>query len=186
LTNTSTSSGSTRASSLTSNLSTGLKTFSNFLGLTSNGVETSLPLHDGQINANAQTNVSSLQVGADSLPPELLFLPICYNEGRYATRVRQPELVKRQIQCDQSLFILLREEYQATRGKWFSIFSLRTISWIKFVHFELYRSELVDVRKVDDIPPPDDTEYRYAPVPAHVIPPGMRLFLVSLLKLHVS
>jgi hypothetical protein len=53
------------------------------------------------------------------------------------------------------------------------MFSLQTLSWIKFVHFELYSGELVDVRKVDDIPPPEHLEYRYAPVPPDVIPPGM-------------
>ncbi|KAH7336692.1 hypothetical protein BKA65DRAFT_403098 [Rhexocercosporidium sp. MPI-PUGE-AT-0058] len=49
--------------------------------------------------------------------------------------------------------------------------SLRTLVWIKFVHFEMYRSELVDVRKMDDIPPPDHVEYRYAPAPPDVMPP---------------
>lgn len=49
--------------------------------------------------------------------------------------------------------------------------SLRTLESIKFVHFEMYRSSLVDVRKVDNVPPPGHVEYRYAPAPPELIPP---------------
>lgn len=35
----------------------------------------------------------------------------------------------------------------------------------------MYRSELVDVRKINDIPPPEHQEYKYAPAPPDVIPP---------------
>jgi hypothetical protein len=58
------------------------------------------------------------------------------------------------------------------------MFSLQALSWIKFVHFELYSGELVDVRKVDDIPPPEHLQYRYAPVPPDVIPPGMKFLIL--------
>jgi hypothetical protein len=58
-------------------------------------------------------------------------------------------------------------------GKGLLFFPLQNLSWIKFVHFKLYCSALVDVRKVDDIPSPEDVEYRYAPVPPDVIPPGL-------------
>lgn len=48
------------------------------------------------------------------------------------------------------------------------------INWIKFVHFEMYKSELVDVRKDDEMPPKemiDRDEYRYTPAPPEVVPP---------------
>lgn len=35
----------------------------------------------------------------------------------------------------------------------------------------MYRTELVDVRKVDDIPPPGNIEYGYSPAPPDVMPP---------------
>ena len=38
--------------------------------------------------------------------------------------------------------------------------------------FEKYRTELADIRKENDIPPPKKKhEYRYHPVPADIIPP---------------
>ena len=49
------------------------------------------------------------------------------------------------------------------RGTVISYISLRTLCGIKFVHFEMYRSELVDVRKPDNIPPPENKDYWYQP-----------------------
>ncbi|KAE8442247.1 hypothetical protein EG329_003718 [Mollisiaceae sp. DMI_Dod_QoI] len=102
---------------------------------------------------------------------ELLFLLLCYNEGQYATRLLQLDLIKLQATSDKVLFKLLRTNYKSMQGNWVSWCSLRTLSWIKFVHFEMYKSELVDVRKIDDIPPPNHVEYRYLPAPPDLIPP---------------
>jgi hypothetical protein len=49
--------------------------------------------------------------------------------------------------------------------------SLRTLESIRFVHFEMYPRELIDVRKQDDVPPPEDIEYRYTPAPPDILPP---------------
>jgi hypothetical protein len=57
------------------------------------------------------------------------------------------------------------------RGKWHAWISLRTLISIKFVQFEMYPSELVDVRKHDVVPPPENTEYRYRPTPPDLVPP---------------
>lgn len=67
---------------------------------------------------------------------------------------------------------MVKSQYQEMRGKWSSFFSLRTLRTIKFVHFEMYRSELVDIRKTDDVPPETEKgEYLYNPFPADFIPP---------------
>lgn len=58
------------------------------------------------------------------------------------------------------------------QGKWKSIFSPRQLGSIRFVRFGMYRSELADIYKMDDIPPESrKDEYRYNPIPAEVIPP---------------
>lgn len=35
----------------------------------------------------------------------------------------------------------------------------------------MYGSEFVDIRKIDDVPPPGYEDYRYAPAPPDVVPP---------------
>jgi hypothetical protein len=35
----------------------------------------------------------------------------------------------------------------------------------------MYRSELIDIRKSNDIPPPEKKDYRYQPAPPGLIPP---------------
>ncbi|KAF8857834.1 hypothetical protein BDZ45DRAFT_787414 [Acephala macrosclerotiorum] len=42
---------------------------------------------------------------------------------------------------------------------------------VKFVRFDAYPCDVVDVRKVDDIPPPGHVEYIYFPAPPDLIPP---------------
>lgn len=57
--------------------------------------------------------------------------------GKYATRLLQLNLVTLKATSDQELFKLLRSNYYSMRSKWTSMFSLRTLEWIKFVHFEV-------------------------------------------------
>ena len=58
------------------------------------------------------------------------------------------------------------------RGRWLTLCSLKQLKAIRFVNFEMYPSQLVDIRKTHDIPPPIlKNEYRYLPMPAEVIPP---------------
>lgn len=166
------SANSSRVSSFTSTFSTSLKSFSSFFTLSNQGSENSLPLHERHSPSNTLSQGNPTPHNPNTPPTEPEFLPICYSEGRYATRLLQPELVTLRMNSDRAFFKLLRDSYQSTRGKWTSMFSLQTLSWIKFVHFELYCSELVDVRKVDDIPPPEHAEYRYAPVLPDVIQPS--------------
>ncbi|KAN0116748.1 hypothetical protein V8E51_002725, partial [Hyaloscypha variabilis] len=153
--------------SFASTFSTGIKRLTGFFTLSSRSTENSLPVHELHLPLS-QSN--STPQDPNTPRPEPQFLPICYSEGHYATRLMQPDLVTQNIDSDRALFELLRKSYQATKGK-LSSFSLQTLSSIRFVHFELYCSALVDVRKVDDIPPPEHVEYRYAPVPPELIPP---------------
>lgn len=101
---------------------------------------------------------------------ELLFLLLCIPQHQFATRLLQPQISD--ITSDQGFFLLLRRNYQQMRGRMRRVFSMRTIRSIKFVQLEMYKSELVDIRKLDDLPPEDKRdEYRYNPVPAEIIPP---------------
>lgn len=99
-----------------------------------------------------------------------IFLLLCIPYRQYATKLLQLDL--QDLQSDQNLFKLLRSGYQDIRGRLKSSVSLKTINSIKFVQFEMYESELVDVRKANDIPPEDRRdEYLYRPMPADLIPP---------------
>ena len=76
------------------------------------------------------------------------------------------------LQSDRIFFRKLKAHYHEIRGRWSLIFSLTTLNAINFVQFEMYKSELVDIRKTNDIPPETKKdEYRYRPIPAEVIPP---------------
>lgn len=49
---------------------------------------------------------------------------------------------------------------------------MKSLKKIQFVQFEMYKSELVDIRTINDVPPETrKDEYKYHPVPAEVIPP---------------
>ena len=99
-----------------------------------------------------------------------IFLLLCIPYRQYATKLLQLDL--QDLQSDQNLFKLLRSGYQDIRGRLKSSLSLKTIKSIKFVQFEMYESELVDVRRANDIPPEDRRdEYLYRPMPADLIPP---------------
>lgn len=116
-----------------------------------------------EIGTNSQTR--ALTPSADDL-----FLLLCVPHKQYATRLVHLNL--RAIESDQEFFYSLRRDYRSRRGIVRSLLSLRTLKKVKFVKFEMYKSELVDIRKVDDLPPVDRRdEYRYQPMPAEFIPP---------------
>ncbi|KAF7935796.1 uncharacterized protein EAE98_002016 [Botrytis deweyae] len=128
-----------------------------------------LPTHEpskNQLDSNNPNTVKPIP-----LPVENVYLLLCYPSGRYATRLLQLGLHNLEPKSDQSLFTILRTNYKSMRGRFLSLISLKTLRSIKFVHFEMYRSSLIDVRQKDVIPPPDHIEYRYSPAPPEVIPP---------------
>lgn len=130
--------------------------------------EGDLPLHQSQSAASSHIQMSDLHAAPTT---DLLFLLLCHDEGRYATRLVQLDLFTLQASSDQALFRILRHNYHSMRGRWLSKLSLRTLVWIKFVYFEMHRSDLVDVRKIDDMPPPENADYKYAPAPPDAMPP---------------
>ncbi|PQE12412.1 transcription factor c2h2 protein [Rutstroemia sp. NJR-2017a BVV2] len=133
------------------------------------GLGPSLPTHQP---VNTQLNATGSNPGnSSSTTIESLFLLLCYGEGRYSTRLLQLDLHSLDATSDQTIFRLLGQNYRQMRGRWISCISLRTLTSIKFVRFEMYRSSLVDVRQKDDVPPPGHVEYRYLPTPPDLVPP---------------
>ena len=108
--------------------------------------------------------------GTSSRTNELLYLLMCIPQHQYATKLLQPQISD--IRSDQDFFLLIRNNYRQLRGRMRRLLSLKALRSIKFVQLEMYKSELVDIRKQDDLPPEDKKdEYRYKPVPAEIIPP---------------
>ncbi|TEY61539.1 hypothetical protein BOTCAL_0167g00140 [Botryotinia calthae] len=169
-------SGNTNANRI-SRFSDYSRSFSNILSIftvwSSNSsrksLSSGLPTHEpskNQLDSNNPNTVEPIL-----LPVENLYLLLCYPSGRYATRLLQLGLHNLEPKSDQSLFNTLRTNYRSMRGRFLNLVSLKTLKSIKFVHFEMYRSSLIDVRQKDVIPPPDHIEYRYSPTPPEVIPP---------------
>jgi hypothetical protein len=131
-----------------------------------------LPLHERHSPESQLGTCQTQPEGPPSPAEELVYLLLCYSQGRYATRLLQLDLVKLQAKSDKALFRILHNNYNEMRGHWLAYLSLHTLTSIKFVHFEMYMSELVDIRKQDVIPPPGHTEYHYQPAPPELIPPG--------------
>jgi hypothetical protein len=132
----------------------------------------SLPTHQPANTQLSQLNATGSNPGnPSSTTTESLFLLLCYGEGRYSTRLLQLDLCSLDATSDQTIFRLLSQNYRQMRGRWISFISLRTLTSIKFVRFEMYRSSLVDVRKKDDVPPPGHVDYRYLPTPPDLVPP---------------
>lgn len=64
------------------------------------------------------------------------------------TKLLQIDLEKiLEADSDRALFKLLHESYTRLRTKRFSWMSLRVLDSVTFVNFDLYKSELVDIRK---------------------------------------
>ena len=115
-------------------------------------------------------NRNAVVPGTSSRNQELLYLLMCIPQHQYATKLLQPQISA--IRSDQDFFLLLRSNYRQMRGQIRRLLSLKALRSIKFVQLEMYKSELVDIRKQDDLPPEDKkNEYRYNPVPAEIIPP---------------
>jgi hypothetical protein len=115
---------------------------------------------------------------------EVFYLLLCHNDGVGAeiVKLRQPDICD--INNDHKLFTFLHEEYKTLRKRWWSWISLWTLQSIKFVKFELHENELVDVKKLDEVPPPTkDNEYRHGPPnPPELNPPLGSTLLMHLFK----
>ncbi|MCJ1290589.1 hypothetical protein MMC34_002129 [Xylographa carneopallida] len=86
------------------------------------------------------------------------------------TKLIQPDLCD--IKSDASFFRLLKTSYTDMKGSFRSWISLKTVTGVHFVQFELRKSEHVNIRKENDLPPENRrAEYLYRPMPAELIPP---------------
>nr|OQO31028.1 hypothetical protein B0A51_03734 [Rachicladosporium sp. CCFEE 5018] len=117
------------------------------------------------------TRVGATANNASPVPlAPLQFLLLCVPFKRHATKlshVPTPAPVS-----DTDFFGLLRKQYTTLRGRFRRIFSLRTLAELRFVHFEVFRNDLADVRKYDVIPPGTQKDkYIYNPMPAEFVPP---------------
>jgi hypothetical protein len=134
--------------------------------------------------SNDVVNVQSSEVGSPQQMGSLehLFLLLCLGKGNYGTILRQPKISR--IQCDKDLFCILRNASKSRLDKWQSMLSFKTIRGIKFVSFELFTKELVDIKAKDKLPPVElvGTEYRYDPVPPEIMPPVGEHHLLHLFK----
>jgi hypothetical protein len=111
------------------------------------------------------------------------FLLTCVRISKYATSLLQLDLKQpARIVSDRQLLELLRTKYSEMRSSWRRILlSFQTLISIEFVQFELHHKALVDIRKRDDIPPSSrKDEYDYRPVPAEVIPPVGKNYLMHI------
>ena len=114
-------------------------------------------------------SVRQLATSPSSLT-ESLFLLICHNVSVYDKKLLQ--LPVYDIKSDENFFRALNKHYQSKRNRWLSFISLQTLTGIKFVKFEMYRkSQSIDIRLKNDIPPPENRDYCYTPVPVDLIPP---------------
>ena len=137
-----------------------------------------LPLHT-RGSPDAQLGFELTQTQVPPAPNEAnIYLLLCYNEGRWAVKLLQLDLMKLEANSDTNIFKLLFTQYNQMRGGYLAPLSLRTLTNIKFVHFDVHRTDLVDVRKEDDIPPPEHPDYDYEPAPPELIPPVGERYMV--------
>ena len=124
----------------------------------------SLPLHEHQ---DALDRISTQPPAGDERRGSCVFLCIPYR--RTANKL-YPWVVEKGS-TDNALFSSLRTLYKTAREEHMSFLSLKTITSIRFVRFEVYSQRLVDVRTTPDMPDASRRdEYSYHPMPAEFIP----------------
>ncbi|KAL8833541.1 MAG: hypothetical protein Q9176_007938 [Flavoplaca citrina] len=100
--------------------------------------------------------------------PESKWLLICTQAWRRPTSLLHLDLCS--TTSDKQLFTDLHQTYLELRKVWWQKLSLKVVQSIRFVQFELHPNDLVDVRKVPDMPPESrKDEYLYQP--CDLIPP---------------
>ncbi|KAL8853324.1 MAG: hypothetical protein Q9221_001800 [Calogaya cf. arnoldii] len=127
--------------------------------------EQGLPMHTAPQHRHARS------VSPPPPDPENLYLLLCIPYAKHGTKCIHMDLCS--LQSDQVFFRNLKIHYNELRGKWKSTFALKKLVSIQFVRFGMYKSELADIHKTDEIIPPESRkhEYRYNPIPAEIIPP---------------
>jgi len=128
--------------------------------------EPTLPQHDARSNVAKGTKPS-----ATPKPNHLEFLLLCIPFKSHANKLMNIDTTT-PPSSDIAFFRLLRQTYAKNRGRFRNLFSIRALSEIRFVQFEVFRNDLADVRKFDCIPPEAQKDnYLYRPMPAEFEPP---------------
>lgn len=100
--------------------------------------------------------------------PERHWLLVCARSKERPTSLTQLDLCS--TTSDKELFQELRLTYMSLKGKWARIFSFRKVQSIRFVQFELHIKDLVDIRKVPDMPS-ETKKHEYLYQPCDLVPP---------------
>lgn len=100
--------------------------------------------------------------------PEGTWLLICAQPWRRPTSLLHLNVCS--MTSDKQLFIEMRQVYQQLKKAWWYRLSLKVVRSIQFVQFELHPQDLVDVRKVPDMPP-ESRKQEYVYQPCGLIPP---------------
>ena len=81
---------------------------------------------------------------------------------------------------DQLFFAELQAQYRSMQGKRRRWFTLKQLTRIQFVQFELHKNELVDIQMTNVLPPKNREDYRCSPTPPEIIPPVGKNLLMHL------
>ncbi|KAL8830148.1 MAG: hypothetical protein Q9170_005869 [Blastenia crenularia] len=100
--------------------------------------------------------------------PEIKWLLVCAQAWQRPTTLLHLNVCS--TTSDQQLFTELRQLYQQLKRAWWHKFSLKRVRSIRFIQFELHPRDLVDVRKVPDMPPATKKE-EYTYQPCDLLPP---------------
>jgi hypothetical protein len=115
--------------------------------------------------------VKSTKIVVPPKPDHLEFLLLCVPFQRHANKLLNIDTTMPPA-SDKAFYSLLRQTYATNRGRFRNFFSIRALSEIRFVQFEVFRNDLADVRKFDCIPPEAQKDnYLYRPMPAEFEPP---------------
>jgi len=126
----------------------------------------SLPTHNLGTSVIQNTAVST-----PCVPGHLEFLLLCIPFKSHANKLLNINTTTPPT-SDVAFFRLLRQTYTKNRGQFRSLFSVRALSEIRFVHFDAFRNNLIDIRKLDCIPPETQrVNYRFKPLPDKYEPP---------------
>jgi hypothetical protein len=139
------------------------------LGETFKGLQKSeptLPQHDAKNGIAKGTKAA-----VPPKPDHLEYLLLCIPFKSHANKLMNIDTTT-PPSSDIAFFRLLRQTYVKNRGAFRNLFSIRALSEIRFVQFEVFRNDLADVRKFDCIPPEAQKDnYLYRPMPAEFEPP---------------
>ena len=130
----------------------------------SGGRPPELPLHQGQ-NILSQDPDIALPTHSS----EVVFLLLCIPHRKWATKLVHMDLCT--LLSDQLFFAELQTQYRSMQGKWRRCFTLKQLTRIQFVQFELHKNELVGIQMTNVLPPKNREDYRYSPTPPEIIPP---------------